>query len=381
MPIPRQNSFAVAGCVASLFIASRASGDGFCVQHGSCADCANSSHWGLDCRWCPVDHRCYDPGSFYNPCSTAQVITNVSTCPSPPVPKTVFNRQVALELTSYALAAYYDNPSTRAPSSFKLASTFNFSLGVWDQAFGYVGMDALSRRVIVAFRGTDSLDQIANEVLHHSLVPYPGLPDGARVNQFFYVATAALQPTLVTILSSLLKACPGCDLIFTGHSLGGAMAMLSAFMASSISGGHPLAVYTFGQPRVGNHALAKHINAVLPLLFRVVNAADVIPHVPQCTVRSGGKCDETTNGYYHAGTELWFPYGDYENGVMCSYRECVRAPHSEDPSCSNGLMAMDYPPSIRDHHGYFLVLRNGYCKRQLAAAVDKVGRENGPLFV
>jgi len=293
----------------------------------------------------------------------------------------MFDLQVAFNMVIHADAAYLDNPSTKLPPSFKVASSFNFSLGVWDQAFGYAGIDTLSRHVVVAYRGTTSLEQMADEVLHHALVPYPGLPEGARVNQFFYLAAAALQPTLGITLSGLLMACPGCDLVFTGHSLGGAMAMLSAFMAASLSGGHRLLVYTFGQPRVGNHALSTQIDAILPLLFRVVNAADVFPHLPQCTVASGGDCDGTSDGYYHAGTELWFPYGDYENNVMCGHRECIRAPRNEDPSCSNGLMSMDYPPSIHDHHGYFNVLPNGYCNSQRAPATDTAGRENKFVFV
>ncbi|CAJ1380012.1 unnamed protein product [Effrenium voratum] len=59
-----------------------------------------------------------------------------------------------------------------------------------------------------------------------------------------------------------------------------------------------------------------------------------------------------TNGYYHAGTEIWFPSGDYEGNVMCHYRECVRPPRSEDMSCSDGLT---WPRSavVMDHHRYW----------------------------
>ncbi|CAE7240431.1 pli1 [Symbiodinium sp. CCMP2592] len=73
-----------------------------------------------------------------------------------------------------------------------------------------------------------------------------------------------------------------------------------------------------------------------------------------------GCVDDKLGGYHHVGTELWFPHGDYLNGVMCLYRECVGVPAGEDLSCADGLY-FPQDADVLDHHGYFKVLDNGFC--------------------
>ena len=79
----------------------------------------------------------------------------------------------------------------------------------------------------------------------------------------------------------------------TGHSLGGALALLCARSWTA-----PLAgVYTFGQPRAGGGRFAARYDAALrDRTFRVVHAADIVPRVPWLP-----------GGYRHAGHEVFFP--------------------------------------------------------------------------
>ncbi|KAG0582718.1 hypothetical protein KC19_3G080000 [Ceratodon purpureus] len=86
-------------------------------------------------------------------------------------------------------------------------------------------------------------------------------------------------------VSMLLLDNPNAKLFVTGHSLGGALAALYSTMlhftgetevASKIG-----AVYTFGQPRVGDQDFADYANSVLKgKYFRVVYCNDVVPRVP-----------------------------------------------------------------------------------------------------
>lgn len=77
--------------------------------------------------------------------------------------------------------------------------------------------------------------------------------------------------------------------LFTGHSLGGALATLCSYEFAHLefsdtkdAGGiDRLVVYNFGSPRVGSGAFAAHFDASLPDAWRVVNAADLIPRVPR----------------------------------------------------------------------------------------------------
>lgn len=63
-------------------------------------------------------------------------------------------------------------------------------------------------------------------------------------------------------------------LFITGHSLGGALAILATkLIAPNVNG----ACYTFGAPRVGNYEYFRHIKTPV---YRIVNSSDIVPRVP-----------------------------------------------------------------------------------------------------
>ena len=63
-------------------------------------------------------------------------------------------------------------------------------------------------------------------------------------------------------------------LFITGHSLGGALALLATkLVAPNVDG----ACYTFGAPRVGNYEYFRFIKTPV---YRIVNSVDVVPRVP-----------------------------------------------------------------------------------------------------
>ncbi|XP_077234668.1 alpha/beta-Hydrolases superfamily protein [Tasmannia lanceolata] len=89
-------------------------------------------------------------------------------------------------------------------------------------------------------------------------------------------------------LKRLLDEHKKAKFIITGHSLGGALAIL--FPAVLLLHGEEtlmqrlLGVYTFGQPRVGDRQLARfmeaHLNQPVPRYFRVVYCNDLVPRLP-----------------------------------------------------------------------------------------------------
>ncbi|CAI5960721.1 unnamed protein product [Closterium sp. NIES-65] len=165
----------------------------------------------------------------------------------------------------------------------------------------YVGWDPPSRLIVVAFRGTctSSLrNWIADlEALPRSL-SYPGLRH-ARVHRGFYSAYhfTRLRPAVVHAVLFLMTILPGSFRVaFTGHSLGGALATLSA-LDLQVSYDLPspvIQVVTFGSPRVGNAAFAAYFRQKLPKSTRVTNWKDLVPHLPPATI-----------GYHHVATEAW----------------------------------------------------------------------------
>ena len=94
-------------------------------------------------------------------------------------------------------------------------------------------------------------------------------------------------------LESILSTNPRAKLYVTGHSLGGALATLFiAFRLFENNGEDERlgAVFTFGQPRVGDTAFANYMETVLSQTghqaqirkyFRVVFRTDVVPRLPR----------------------------------------------------------------------------------------------------
>ncbi|KAG8483333.1 hypothetical protein CXB51_022521 [Gossypium anomalum] len=106
-------------------------------------------------------------------------------------------------------------------------------------------------------------------------------------------------------LRSLLEEHKNAKFIVTGHSLGGALAILFPIVLVI----HEekklmeklLGVYTFGQPRVGNRQLGKfmeaHFDHPVPKYFRVVYCNDLVPRLPY---------DDKTFLYKHFGVCLYY---------------------------------------------------------------------------
>lgn len=84
-------------------------------------------------------------------------------------------------------------------------------------------------------------------------------------------------------LSSRVKS-----ITFNGHSRGGAMAVLAAVdaatdMKQQLGITNPwtaIRLYTMGQPRVGDAAYATLVESLFHERFRIVNTADIVPHLP-----------------------------------------------------------------------------------------------------
>ncbi|XP_034932748.1 triacylglycerol lipase OBL1 [Populus alba] len=106
-------------------------------------------------------------------------------------------------------------------------------------------------------------------------------------------------------LKSMLMEHKNAKFVVTGHSLGGALAVLFPTVLvlhqQTDVMNRLLGVYTFGQPRIGNLQLAKfmeaHLKYPVPKYFRVVYSYDLVPRLP---------CDDKTFLYKHFGVCLYY---------------------------------------------------------------------------
>ena len=95
------------------------------------------------------------------------------------------------------------------------------------------------------------------------------------VHSGFYQQFTALQPRI----ENPLRSRPNRPLLITGHSLGGAIAILAA---ATWVDQHPLlGLHTYGQPMAGKATFIRYVRSrFLDRYFRFVNDSDVVPRVP-----------------------------------------------------------------------------------------------------
>ncbi|KAK7285702.1 hypothetical protein RJT34_20480 [Clitoria ternatea] len=111
--------------------------------------------------------------------------------------------------------------------------------------------------------------------------------------------------TVRSKLESLLEEHKNAKFIVTGHSLGGALAILfpTMLVVHEEMGimERLLGVYTFGQPRIGDRQLGRfmeaHLHRPVPKYFRVVYCNDLVPRLPY---------DDKTFLYKHFGVCLYY---------------------------------------------------------------------------
>ena len=151
---------------------------------------------------------------------------------------------------------------------------------------------------IVAFAGTDPL-KINDWITDFNPVLSPvGLHTG------FEAAVAKVWPRIKSAIADRPPAEQ--SIFFTGHSLGGALAIIAAARAAKELSVQPVAVFTYGSPRPGDGQFSGAYPAALgDATFRYVHGTDVVPtvgpslvgfrHVGRCIqCASGGHFDENT---------------------------------------------------------------------------------------
>lgn len=156
---------------------------------------------------------------------------------------------------------------------------------------------------------------------------------GARVLKFFMENYAKFGDWMKSTLRSVGKS--GYTVVFTGHSLGGALALHAAtdVYLSGDRSADKISLYTFGQPRVGNKEFDMALNKKVKDAYRVVHWADLVPHVPPCVPQPlVGKSSCLSSGFdftiypFHTMDEVFYTADE------SSYQVCT---HNEDKNCSN----------------------------------------------
>lgn len=163
------------------------------------------------------------------------------------------------------------------------------------QADGYVGYSDSANTILVSFRGSSNIPNWI-ENLNFEKVPYIFCLR-CEVHAGFMAAYAAIASTLTSRVKDILSAHPTASLLTTGHSLGGALAMIAALELKRLYNPSSVEVHSFGAPRIGNANLARHINNKIPNIYRLVHNKDLVPHLPP---------DLPEFEYHHSAYEIFW---------------------------------------------------------------------------
>jgi pimeloyl-ACP methyl ester carboxylesterase len=201
--------------------------------------------------------------------------------------------------------AYLDEP--QGPEEFSTQLGLEAHLISVGNTQVYVGQNG--NAVVVAFRGSQSptsLDGLKDWLLtnanNYLILPegqlgtdFAAAGVGARFHRGFLEALDAIWEPLFAQVSKLLDASDR-PLWVTGHSLGGALALMAAWrLQRNFLKVHE--VITFGSPMVGNDAAARAFEREFAgKIFRYVNLEDPVPLLPSISL--------VANAYAHCQSEV-----------------------------------------------------------------------------
>jgi hypothetical protein len=167
--------------------------------------------------------------------------------------------------------------------------------------------------------------------------------NGSLVHSGFYSVWVSVAPRLMNAIHQAKLKYPDYRIVFTGHSLGGAIASLGAIALRLDGTYHVDAVYTFGEPKLGNEVFAEFVqHFISPRRFRFVNHKDIVPHLPP---------EGLGPDYHHAGLEISLDQSGQVRQI------CDK--HCKDSTLQGTLALLRY--SVREHFNYLNVKLHSTC--------------------
>ncbi|KAI8867832.1 alpha/beta-hydrolase [Ramicandelaber brevisporus] len=225
------------------------------------------------------------------------VVASNDTAPLTDEKLALFKRYAA-----YAMSAYINQkgnkftpvPQVKDEPSFadnKLLLSFTRALPTCD---GFVVVSPTTKEIVVGFRGTSNLrGWVQDGFLIRSY--WPNNVKGSEVHAGFLLTFDSVRNEVTAAVEKAVKDYPGYKVVFTGHSLGGALALIATtairpLLDSSVK----VESYLYGAPRVGNKEFASYVNSLDVELYRINHRRDIVCRIPNDVV-----------AYVHVNGEVW----------------------------------------------------------------------------
>ena len=159
--------------------------------------------------------------------------------------------------------------------------------------------------LILSFRGTESYEDFYTYL---KLFPTK-CRSGGFIHSGFMTSYESIESEITKYLDA--KEFANMPLYITGHSLGGALAIVAAKRLKHKD--NIAACYTFGSPKVGDF---DWVCTIKTPIYRVVNSVDLVPSAPPCL------CLKDFKGYFDCGDMRWLSDCSPEN-----YEDVKLSPH------------------------------------------------------
>ncbi|KAE8149607.1 Alpha/Beta hydrolase protein [Aspergillus avenaceus] len=164
---------------------------------------------------------------------------------------------------------------------------------------GYLAVDKSNKKLILAFRGTRSIETwVANVQMGKE--DAGEICAGCEVHSGFWKSWSAISEATLDAVRKAVEAHPGYGIVVTGHSFGGALATIAAAVLRNLKIGGSVDMYDYGAPRIGNSEFAEYVSAQ-GANYRVTHANDIVPRLPPKMF-----------GFHQLSPEYWVHAGNGE---------------------------------------------------------------------
>lgn len=170
--------------------------------------------------------------------------------------------------------------------------------------------------IFIAWKGTSNLEEWIQDVKFEQ-TSCPFLKDTNKVelgfSELYSTGNGIKNPSPREICMNLLEQEENIQTVYvTGHSLGGALAVINALDISENMALKPV-VYTVAGPKTGNHSFAFTYNQLIKNSWRIVNSHDEVPKLPPTS------CPPILHEYY---------YEHVNHAYMITFGNCWSLPHN-----------------------------------------------------
>ncbi|KAK7755155.1 hypothetical protein SLS62_002970 [Diatrype stigma] len=199
---------------------------------------------------------------------------------------------------------------------------------------GFVSVDDTNQLIVASFKGSSS---IRNWITDFVFLQVPcDLVAGCLLHAGFSTAWLEVADVVTAAVAAAKASNPAYRIVFTGHSLGGAVSTVAAGFVRESGSYSDLDLYTYGSPRAGNRAFVARVSEQAGGEYRVTHTDDPVPRLPPALLN-----------YRHTSPEYWFHTGG-SNTTDYTAADAKVCEGYANLACNGGTLGLD-----TDAHGYY----------------------------